>query len=77
LKPANIFFDKKKQKIKLGDFGLATTMEESLFEKGTIGTPLYRAPEGYVGTSKYAEKVDIYSLGIILFELYYNKNYKT
>lgn len=54
LKPANIFFDKQKQRVKLGDFGLATTLEDSQLEKGIVGTPLYRAPEGFDGDSKYA-----------------------
>jgi serine/threonine protein kinase len=44
LKPANIFLDKKKQRVKLGDFGLATSIEDGLAEKGVVGTIRYKAP---------------------------------
>lgn len=35
---------------------------------GKIGTPMYMAPELMKG-ALYAEKIDIYAIGIILFEL--------
>ena len=35
---------------------------------GKIGTPMYMAPELMKG-GLYAEKIDIYAIGIILFEL--------
>ncbi len=41
------------------------------FEKTVgIGTAFYRAPE-QIKSTKYDEKVDIYSLGIIIFEMFY------
>ena len=87
LKPANIFWDERTRKIKLGDFGVATNLNEDKFglikkdfsedridmsdkTKG-VGTPIYRAPE-QTKSGRYNEKADIYSLGIILFEMYYN-----
>lgn len=36
-----------------------------------VGTGFYRAPE-QLKSHKYNEKVDIYSLGIIMFELFYH-----
>ncbi|XP_076760849.1 eukaryotic translation initiation factor 2-alpha kinase [Xylocopa sonorina] len=84
LKPSNIFFSFD-NKIKVGDFGLVTAMAESYNEAHTpsenenitlknnlhtacVGTHLYMSPEQING-QRYNYKVDIYSLGIILFEL--------
>nr|XP_012137915.1 PREDICTED: eukaryotic translation initiation factor 2-alpha kinase isoform X1 [Megachile rotundata]XP_012137916.1 PREDICTED: eukaryotic translation initiation factor 2-alpha kinase isoform X1 [Megachile rotundata] len=84
LKPSNIFFSFD-DKIKVGDFGLVTAMTEGYDEAHTpaenedisfknslhtayVGTHLYMSPEQINGQG-YNYKVDIYSLGIILFEL--------
>eukprot|EP00347_Sterkiella_histriomuscorum_P013402 403364843 len=55
--------------IKLADFGLARQYQtkEDLFET-TCGTPIYMAPEIQKGDS-YDEKADLWSVGVILFEL--------
>ena len=79
LKPANILLDKL-NRAKIGDFGFAIrfkdteTMENSSdFMKSNLtpelGTLYYQAPE-VKNCSRYNEKVDLYSLGIILFEMY-------
>ncbi|XP_069811272.1 interferon-induced, double-stranded RNA-activated protein kinase-like [Dendropsophus ebraccatus] len=71
LKPANILFTKD-MIVKIGDFGLVTRMtaeeEKKTLERtrGT-GTPSYMAPEQKA--NKYENEVDIYPLGLILFEL--------
>ncbi|XP_064465793.1 eIF-2-alpha kinase GCN2-like [Ornithodoros turicata] len=86
LKPVNIFLDSS-DRVKIGDFGLATTAlvprgeanELALGDisnpsslTGRVGTALYTAPELLqTGTVIYSQKVDIYSLGIILFEMCY------
>lgn len=82
LKPSNIFFALDGQ-IKIGDFGLVTDMSEeptltnesdSNSSKNSgkhtqqVGTKLYMSPEQVAGLP-YNYKVDIYSLGLILFEL--------
>ena len=55
--------------IKLADFGLARHYEtaEDLFET-SCGTPIYMAPEIQRG-QPYNEQADLWSVGIILFEL--------
>lgn len=86
LKPMNIFIDEN-QNVKIGDFGLAknvhnlSTMNTSPnkldFHKSAeeltseIGTTLYVADEVLNGNGNYNEKVDLYSLGIIFFEMIY------
>ena len=82
LKPDNIFITKDGYP-RIGDFGLATTGLVIAAARGSdalvagpetrsIGTTYYVAPElGSKGSGKYSTKVDMYSLGIILFEMYH------
>ncbi|XP_039760075.1 eukaryotic translation initiation factor 2-alpha kinase-like isoform X3 [Pararge aegeria] len=80
LKPSNIFFAPD-GKVKVGDFGLVTTMTENSQDGESpqeinahashthrVGTHLYMSPEQLLGRP-YSYKVDIYSLGLVLFEL--------
>ncbi|XP_026162187.1 eukaryotic translation initiation factor 2-alpha kinase 3 [Mastacembelus armatus] len=83
LKPSNIFFTMD-DVVKVGDFGLVTAMDQEEDDEpsaltpaplltrhtGQVGTKLYMSPEQLSGNS-YSHKVDIYSLGLILFELLY------
>ncbi|NXA83902.1 E2AK2 kinase, partial [Thryothorus ludovicianus] len=65
LKPQNIFISHD-DKIKIGDFGLVTSMGfETLTEDK--GTKSYMAPEQF--GAKYGKEVDIYALGLIWFEI--------
>ena len=70
LKSQNVIIDASNQ-IKIIDFGLAHTAQlEGLTATGLImGTPEYMAPEQVAG-KKVDERADIYSLGIILYELF-------
>jgi serine/threonine protein kinase len=55
--------------VKLMDFGIAKTQELGLTRAGfTMGTPYYMAPEQVVGRD-VTYLADIYSFGILLFEL--------
>jgi serine/threonine protein kinase len=68
LKGRNILIDSR-FRAKLCDFGLSTK------HSGRIsGTPLWLAPEYLRGESDYDTKCDIYSVGIILYEIYSRKN---
>ena len=72
IKPYNIYFqnevDENNRIIKLGDFGCAISIKEN--PSDSIGTFLYNAPE-MVKDLEYDEKVDLWSLGITLFQLYF------
>ncbi|XP_041983148.1 eukaryotic translation initiation factor 2-alpha kinase-like [Aricia agestis] len=77
LKPSNIFFAQD-GRVKVGDFGLVTAMADNLQDESEstprtrhtsrVGTHLYMSPEQLAGRA-YSFKVDIYSLGMVLFEL--------
>lgn len=73
LKSQNIIVNAAGQ-IKIIDFGLAHTAQlEGLTATGLImGTPEYMAPEQVEG-KKVDERADIYSLGIILYEIFTGK----
>lgn len=74
LKPANIMFkDKDLQTLKIADFGLSTkyTLEERLNARS--GTMAYMAPE-QVFQKQYSEPVDIWSCGIILYQILTNSH---
>ena len=70
IKPANIFKNSE-DTYKLGDFGIARMLENSSVASTMTGTPAYAAPEQVNQNmeQKYAYKVDIYSLGLTLYEL--------
>mmetsp|Transcript_30911 Transcript_30911/g.30542 ORF Transcript_30911/g.30542 Transcript_30911/m.30542 type:complete len:736 (-) Transcript_30911:27-2234(-) len=83
LKPSNIFLDGNGE-VKLGDFGLATTTnlkqekkDQNKNKSGTenfsagVGTPLYCSPE-QLNSGKYDQKSDMYSLGLIFYEMWRN-----
>ncbi|WAQ88086.1 hypothetical protein PtA15_9A211 [Puccinia triticina] len=85
LKPSNIFLDVQGE-VRIGDFGLAVN-QNGLEVEGScgpmpmnaeltsgVGTALYIAPETVEARhlrAKHLEKIDIYSFGIVLFEMFH------
>jgi class 3 adenylate cyclase/Flp pilus assembly protein TadD len=73
LKPSNVMLDRRGEPIVM-DFGLARRMqlgdEARLTLPGFVpGTPAYMPPEAVLGKQEASPAGDIYSLGIILYEL--------
>ena len=71
IKPENIFVSSNGD-YKLGDFGVAKSMENSHNSFSKKGTGFYMAPEVYKGR-KYDRLVDIYSVGLVMYR-YLNNN---
>lgn len=67
IKPANILVDQN-DRFKLGDFGGARTLEQTIAGYSKQGTEYYMAPEVYLGRP-YGATVDLYSLGLVLYRL--------
>jgi serine/threonine protein kinase len=74
IKPENVLVDKY-GRVKIADFGIAKILGEprpngSLTgEKGVIGTPHYMAPEQIEKPATVDHRADIYSLGVVFYEL--------
>lgn len=74
IKPENILVDDKFN-LKLSDFGLALVMNENFVsgQFSLVGTPCYMSPEQVYG-EQLTEKTDLFSAGIVLFELFKGYN---
>ncbi len=71
IKPGNILLGKQGQ-IKLADFGLATIQVDAtkyLSTDAIMGTFCYMSPEAMVNPHDIDERVDIFSLGCILYQI--------
>ena len=72
IKPANLLISKSGE-IKLVDFGIAVSdedTEEGLTRDGmTLGTPSYMAPEQFSNTKNVDLRADLYSLGVLAYEM--------
>ena len=72
LKPGNVLLDRDSA-VRLTDFGIASSLREN--DRGEdprralYGTPLYMAPEDLGASSPVTQQTDLYSLGVLLYEL--------
>ena len=70
IKPDNLLLDRK-GKLHLIDFGVARFFEDQAvtYTGQLVGTPLYMSPEQVTGRGAVDARTDIYSLGLVLYEL--------
>jgi serine/threonine protein kinase len=71
MKPGNIFYDEGY--VKIGDYGLSKFISVSRHsvQTASVGTVHYMAPE--VGSGNYHRGIDIYALGVMLYEMLLGK----
>lgn len=69
IKPDNILVDGE-GRVRVADFGLATAQDlEALTKTGAVvGTPVYMAPEKFVAGTARGPNLDVWSLGVVLYE---------
>ncbi|CAM9509184.1 unnamed protein product [Ectocarpus sp. 13 AM-2016] len=69
IKPNNVFLMDSKKIVQLGDFGLAKVINDGDKQvKAEVGTPYYTSPE-MCNNQPYGFPSDVWSLGIVLYEL--------
>ena len=72
IKPGNILISRRGE-IKLADFGIASDrddQENNITLSGmSLGTPAYMSPEQFEDSASVDTRADIYSLGIMLYEM--------
>jgi serine/threonine protein kinase len=73
IKPENILLDQRGE-VKIADFGIAKIVGQqaqigSTQEKQVIGTPHYMAPEQIEKPQTVDHRADIYSLGVVFYEM--------
>jgi serine/threonine protein kinase len=70
IKPENVLIDRE-GRVHLIDFGVARFFEDvSLTNTGAlVGTPMYMSPEQATGRLDLDHRTDVYSLGLVLYEL--------
>jgi WD40 repeat protein len=73
IKPSNILLETASGRAKITDFGLAHMTEgasaQSTHAGGMVGTPTYMSPEQVVAPERVDGRSDLYSLGVVLYEL--------
>ncbi len=70
IKPENLLLDKRGH-VKIADFGIAKMLggDRTPDEDQGVGTPHYMAPEQHATPSAADHRADIYSLGVVLYEM--------
>lgn len=75
LKPANVFLVEtergERPLVKILDFGAAHSLQSSEITPAglTVGTPQYIAPEQTSGAANLDQRVDVYGVGVLLYEM--------
>ncbi len=80
LKPENIFLAKPRRPserftLKVLDFGIAKVVEDGRTQTGTVGTPLWMAPEQASASGRISPATDVWALGLLAFYVLTGKRY--
>lgn len=76
VKPQNIFINKRPNEpttVKLGDLGISRHVFKPTKLSTIIGTPAYAAPEIFTSIDGYNSKVDVWSAGVLAYQLLTNR----
>lgn len=75
LKPHNLLIKNTNNKlvIKIADFGLSAFQQDGGLMQTMCGSPLYMSPE-IIEHQKYTAKSDLWSIGIIIYQLIYHRH---
>jgi tRNA A-37 threonylcarbamoyl transferase component Bud32 len=72
MKPDNVFLEGKSRSVRIIDFGLARDLGENdtklTLDGALVGTPAYMSPER-IASQELDARSDLFSLGVILYEL--------
>lgn len=72
VKPANILCEPDASRVKLADFGVARGVADAThltLAGSVVGTPWYMAPEQVEGNAGPDPRQDLFSLGVVLYEM--------
>ncbi len=72
VKPANVLIEKESDRARLTDFGLTRGVQDDVRytrEGAVTGTPWYMSPEQAIGTASLDGRSDLFSAGVVLFEM--------
>ncbi len=75
LKPSNILVDQRTNRVKIADFGIASlestdsALATLTLDRSAIGTMNYMSPEQRMDSHRVTSSTDIFSLGVILYEM--------
>ncbi|KAL0489228.1 serine/threonine-protein kinase/receptor [Acrasis kona] len=72
LKPSNVLLDKMHTHAKVCDFGTSKLLASDATMTGRIGTICYMSPE-IITNQRYTQSCDVYSFGVIMWELFFEK----
>jgi serine/threonine protein kinase len=73
IKLENVLMDRN-MNIKIIDFGYAFNYFKKMYRTKTLGTLDYIAPEVLIANKQYGKEIDIWSAGVLLYELITNKS---
>jgi serine/threonine protein kinase len=68
IKPANIMLAGATE-VKIADFGAAVLKKSQVVQTAALGSPYYMSPEQIEGRKELSFHSDMYSLGVVLYEL--------